>query len=681
MKNKTKLPLLAATYLLILAFTSSCGGGSSSGGSSGTPAGGITGSDGLALTNVDSNDPVYLGLTGLDENAQYSVTVTAPSGESLSPDGGFLATTDEDGAIPTSTLVQDLNPAAGDASISLVVRGDFPTPRFAAEEGEYAVAVTNSSGTVVLQDTFTVIDDDKVFCSESDGTGRASFTSSETIFATIERGDDGDLADGTYSCYVVSDLGTPVENGDLLSGTATSVTVASGTGTASIGSFSSGQYDVICDVDADGSYDAGFDLRARPGRFRPCFTIQETNSGNDIIGQICSDRNGNYRDIFDPNATDSDIRDVFAWISPSEQSLVEHATGVRKYVVEHQSSWTDADSLTDVTGASNASSFEVDSVQGFCTNEAPWLVWPRERLAAGCYDCVIDVNANGVYDKGTDFVDNIDNSGDNTTCGMRVTSGSCADDSVEITSHTDDETVTSTAVTLEGTFAVEPAYASITIASGSQTTTIELTPSGTTFSANIPLFNGENLITVTAVDAENNGCAETITIVSSSSASSNELFRVQLTWDGDTDMDLHLVRPGGAYSNGGNGADDCNFGNCAVGLEGTITNFIDWGVSGEDDDPKLDVDCISCGNGIENIWINEIPEDGAYEVYVDAYSGSETAVNLSVFIRGATVGTVSCGAMVSDGSTDSCFVGTITWSGGDSGSGTFTPSGTKASNF
>lgn len=693
---KARQFMLRSCLCAVMALSAACSGGSSSsgsssssggssGGSSSTPSGGIVDQSGLALSNVDTNDPVYLSLTGLDANAQYSVSVTAPDGSTLSPEGGFIATTDEDGAIPTSTLLQDLSTTSSGSS--LVLWSTTPEPRLAAQEGEYEIVVTNSEGEEVVTDAFSVIDDDKAFCADSDGSGRASFTPSENVYVRIEKGDDGDLADGTYACYVVSDLNAVIENGDAVSGTSVSVTVASGVGTASLGTFSSGQYDLVCDIDGDGVYDAGSDLLARPGRFRPCFTIQDANSGNDIVGQVCSDHLGNYRDVFDPNADDADIRDVWAWISPSERSLVEHATGVRKYVVEHQDSWTDGDDLNDVTGDSATSSFEVDSVQGFCTNEAPWLVWPRARMRQGCFDCIIDVNANGTYDKGTDFVDNIDNSGDNATCGMRVTDSACEDTAVVISSHSDGDTVDATAITLEGTFGTQPVSANVTVTSGTQSTTINIDVSdagsdGTvSFSAVIPLFNGENQLTVTSITGDAEACAQTIVITSSSSASSSELFRAQLTWDGDTDMDLHLVRPDGAYSNGGGGTDDCNYSNCKVGLDASTENSIDWGDTGEDDDPKLDVDCIACGNGIENIWLNGIPEDGDYDVYVDAYSGTETAVNVSVSIRGATVGTVNCGEMSSGAATDSCFVGTITWSGGDSGSGTFTPSGTKAATF
>ncbi|WP_455217315.1 hypothetical protein, partial [Kaarinaea lacus] len=97
--------------------------------------------------------------------------------------------------------------------------------------------------------------------------------------------------------------------------------------------------------------------------------------------------------------------------------------------------------------------------------------------------------------------------------------------------------------------------------------------------------------------------------------------------------------------------------------------------------PKLDVDCIACGNGIENIWMSQITEDGAYQVYVDAYSGTETNVTVTVYILGTAVGQVNCGTLASGTVTDSCFVGTINWSGGTSGIGSFVPDGSVAADF
>ena len=86
--------------------------------------------------------------------------------------------------------------------------------------------------------------------------------------------------------------------------------------------------------------------------------------------------------------------------------------------------------------------------------------------------------------------------------------------------------------------------------------------------------------------------------------------------------------------------------------------------------------------------MNEINKNGIYTVYVDAYEDTETNVTVTLFIRGAQVGQVNCGSMVSSDSvapltsaTDSCRVGTINWTGGTNGNGTFTPDGAKAIDF
>ena len=79
--------------------------------------------------------------------------------------------------------------------------------------------------------------------------------------------------------------------------------------------------------------------------------------------------------------------------------------------------------------------------------------------------------------------------------------------------------------------------------------------------------------------------------------------------------------------------------------------------------------------------MNQITEDGQYKVYVDAFRGAETDVTVTTSILGTAVGQVNCGTMVSGSSTDSCFIGTITWVGGTGGIGSFTPSGAKAADF
>lgn len=660
-----------AAILLALP-VAACGGGSSGGNGGGggeAPTGSVVDARGNALSQVDVGDAVTVDASGLAANTAYRIVVRDPGGAELNPPGGFVATTDEDGRLPNLTVVQDLDVLDQVAAAA----AGRTVARRAALAGAYAIEVQDATGAEVLTLTFSAVDGSKVFAVDSEGTARGSFLPSETVSARVVRG-EGSLADGTYDVYVVADLAAVLDDGDALSGSPQAVAVSNGTGTVALGTFALGPYDLVLDVNRNGTFEPAVDLISRRERFRAGFTIQNANSGLPIVGQICSDRNGNYRDVFDPNAADPGIRDMWAYITPPESSLVQHTIGVRKYVVLHQDVWNDGDPLVDVTEG-----VEVDPVQGFCTNEAPWLVWPRQLLADGCYDVVIDVNRNGVFDVGIDFVDNIDNTGQ-TTCGCRVADSSCGNN-VVIQSHADGATVATTAIILEGTMAGGPVAGSVIVTRGQQSNTINLDVADGLFAAAIPLFNGVNLLTVSAVYANGTVCSKTIQITSSTTVAGAELFRVQLTWDGDTDMDLHLVRPGGSYSNGGGGEGDCNYGNCEVGLDGTGINDIDWGLPGEADDPKLDVDCIACGNGIENIWMNQINQDGIYTIYVDAFSGSETNVTVTVFIRGAQVGQVNCGSMAADTATDSCRAGTISWTGGSAGNGFFTADGTKASNF
>lgn len=100
---------------------------------------------------------------------------------------------------------------------------------------------------------------------------------------------------------------------------------------------------------------------------------------------------------------------------------------------------------------------------------------------------------------------------------------------------------------------------------------------------------------------------------------------VQLTWDHESaDMDLHLVRDGGATFTD----NDCYFSNCK-GSSG-----LNWG--GGAVNPHLDVDDTD-GFGPENINIAR-PNNGTYRVGVHYYaphsSHVATAVNVKIFVRG-----------------------------------------------
>ncbi|MDT8384473.1 MAG: hypothetical protein RRB22_08665 [Gammaproteobacteria bacterium] len=627
---------------------------------------GIVDGCGVAITTpIDLHDPITLSLTGLTANTRHTITIadtdTVPL--EITPTGGLIAISDSTGAINKATVVQNMLPGAflGDYTVTVAEEGGGGTPQTL---------------------TYNVADLSRVQCVDTGGVAKASFLSGDNVFARVDK-NTGSLADGSYDVYVLSDVQKPLANGGLISGTPATITVTGGTGQIDLGlasTYGIGGYDVVVDVNGNGYFNPGTDLISRHSRLLPCFAVQGPSAG--AVQKIASDKNGNKREIFDPNADVAAIRDLQAFLMPTERSALTTAGAVDTYLVAHQAVWANGDPLVAVGSGAKRSPVQNDN-----NSLAPWVLVPFASLASlggtTCYDVVVDTDRDGLFDVGTDFVDNINHLGI-TSCGVRISTASCTNVSIAATAAdasnlADGATTTDTAISIAGTILGTPTAAYLTVTAGEQSNTIALAlGAGGSYALDLPLFAGANHITVSGIYADNSSCSQTISITSLTDLA---LFRAQMTWDGSTDMDLHLVRPGGSYSNGGGGADDCNWGNCKVGLDGTGINNISWGTGDEEDDPKLDVDCISCGNGIENIWMNQITQDGEYKVYVDAYSGTENDVTVTISILGTEVGQVNCGDMDTDTATDSCFVGTITWAGGTAGIGSFTPAGTKAADF
>jgi hypothetical protein len=136
----------------------------------------------------------------------------------------------------------------------------------------------------------------------------------------------------------------------------------------------------------------------------------------------------------------------------------------------------------------------------------------------------------------------------------------------------------------------------------------------TPFYAEIPLFCGQQ----TLVYRFDNGSGHSywgsvVTLTNCSTAQ----FRAQLTWDtGPTgsDIDLHLIRPGGTMFDDV-GLTDCYYYTCKHAL---VPQGLDWGAAGAAGNPSLDVDNVE-GYGPENITITSGAETGNFPVIIDNY--------------------------------------------------------------
>lgn len=102
---------------------------------------------------------------------------------------------------------------------------------------------------------------------------------------------------------------------------------------------------------------------------------------------------------------------------------------------------------------------------------------------------------------------------------------------------------------------------------------------------------------------------------------------VVLRWDVATDVDLHLVRPGGRVGDYGSGAAGSLGSDCS-----TFNRAPNWGDEADaDDDPRLERDAVSTP-GPEVIGLDR-PEPGAYRVYAHYCDGQNVRVDASVQIE------------------------------------------------
>jgi len=144
-----------------------------------------------------------------------------------------------------------------------------------------------------------------------------------------------------------------------------------------------------------------------------------------------------------------------------------------------------------------------------------------------------------------------------------------------------------------------------------------------------------------------------------------ENFKVELLWNAEDDLDLHILEANDGTGTAGDPwtDGDCYFANC-VGLG------LDWGVSGDIyDNPYLDNDDIG-GTGPENTNITDpavAPYDGWYQVMVHDYTGStddnygDTDATVHIYLNQVLTQSYSF-TMSGDG--DEYWVAKIAWPSG-----------------
>jgi len=509
--------ILFISVLAILAFTVSC---SNSSDSPFTETGGnvLLDSEGNISTGLESGESAYWTFDQLSPNTAYDFTLTDQNGTEVAK---ATLTTDANGEIPETAIGYDLGLVfpGGSNARSLNKISDTVT---------YTIEIYNLDGKLVTTREFVVdLGAPVVFASDQNGYAQNSFLlNSHPVYASGKNLTSGDQID----LWVVDDrmiweLGTPLID---VSGTPETVTVdANGEFHTRVWANPSlvAPYDIVADFDRDGTYSSGDMV---DGYYPVGFMVQTYSSGADLQVQIACDRDRNYIDIFE--TTDN----VYAYLNPRTQQFTHK--WVHKYVVAHQDVWTTGDVLNDVTIAP-----ELDTPQYGCTNEGRVLIWGA-TLTAGLYDIVIDVNRNGQYDRGLDFLDNIDSYGQ-PTAGFIVGSGAVGP-TVEITSPEDGSETENEIVYLQGNVSDESIlYAKLIVNDVSQTIGVT---SGTLDITPIILKRGLNTIRVEAFNAQGGLGYDEVTINGDFPTYG---LKVTLTWNvgPHNDVDLWVQDPTGEW--------------------------------------------------------------------------------------------------------------------------------------
>ncbi|MFH1842346.1 MAG: hypothetical protein ABIF77_04005 [bacterium] len=475
---------------------------------------GLHDGQGESVDKVISGGSAYWLFKGLDARTQYNFNLTDHNATELAK---ARLTTDDQGKVPMSAIGYDLGLGVGLKAADIV-------PGI----NNYRLLVTDLVGTEVAEYLFDVdTTTPMVFAANSNGDALNSFLrSTHSVYAQGLNLTPG----ATVTLYVVDDVmfwedgATPVD----VSGGAETVTVdAQGEILRQVWASPNlvAPYDIVADLDNNGVLDIKTDLV--DGYLPTGFMVQVLGTGVDIQVQIACDASRNYKDIFEID------EHVYAALNPQTQQFTHK--WVHKYVVVHQDIWNNGDALVDVSGDS-----ELDTPQYGCTNEGRVLIWPR-NLTPGKYDIVIDVNRDGIYTKGTDFLDNIDSYGFPTAGFMVPQDGNAP--VVDITSPTNNFSTVNTTVTLNGTVSDSTVTNARLIVNGNAQT-IGVT-NRVMDQTTIILQRGQNIIRVEAFNESGLGFDQVVV----NSTRDAVGMKVTLTWDvgPSNDVDLWVQDPTGEW--------------------------------------------------------------------------------------------------------------------------------------
>ncbi|MFX0199468.1 MAG: hypothetical protein ACFFCW_25380 [Candidatus Hodarchaeota archaeon] len=123
----------------------------------------------------------------------------------------------------------------------------------------------------------------------------------------------------------------------------------------------------------------------------------------DSTGTIVGAPNPIYKDLFAP------IEEVWVAVNPYAGSGNYVGKTARLYVVNHmvKTDWFDGTALTDVS----VDGYETTTIQPGCANVNYNRVWTNPTIREDGYDVVVDFAPFGVYNKGLDIIDKLDDKG------------------------------------------------------------------------------------------------------------------------------------------------------------------------------------------------------------------------------------------------------------------------------